>query len=349
MSKEEIRKLLGGYATNTLSESERNALFEAALDDQELFDALQQEQALKNVLADPVARAEIRQALGQPRASRPPWWIWSGAIGAVAATVILAFVFWPHTNPVLQKQVQIAAVERQASPASPTAPLDALKELPQPSPPARDQRRPGAPRNKALNQKASAPAEAAQAAPQANAQAAAQAAPVPAPPPRIPAPVLAQTPSPLQQQGAGTATLFQRGQAADQLAASGTAGNRLAPSSIVYSLVKQDAAGKDSAPIAGSDLKRGDLVRVRVRAEVPGRILLSRFNPTGEWQRIESVSAQPDSNYFLPNDPIAVTGDVQKFRLTFEPGVPEAKKAQSFGQLAQPLPVPVEITIVAVR
>jgi len=36
MTQEEIHKLLGGYATNTLTEAERNALFAAALDDQEL-------------------------------------------------------------------------------------------------------------------------------------------------------------------------------------------------------------------------------------------------------------------------------------------------------------------------
>src|ERR1017187_7593148 len=40
MSREEIQKLLGGYATDTLSEAERRALFEAAIEDQELFDAL---------------------------------------------------------------------------------------------------------------------------------------------------------------------------------------------------------------------------------------------------------------------------------------------------------------------
>ena len=33
---DEIRKLLGGYATNTLTETERRILFEAAVDDQRL-------------------------------------------------------------------------------------------------------------------------------------------------------------------------------------------------------------------------------------------------------------------------------------------------------------------------
>ena len=40
MTQDEIRKLLGGYATNALSAEERRILFEAALEDQELFNAL---------------------------------------------------------------------------------------------------------------------------------------------------------------------------------------------------------------------------------------------------------------------------------------------------------------------
>ena len=47
MTQEEIRKLLGGYATNALSADERRILFEAALEDQELFDVLAKEQALE--------------------------------------------------------------------------------------------------------------------------------------------------------------------------------------------------------------------------------------------------------------------------------------------------------------
>jgi len=47
----DLEKLLGGYATSTLTEQERKALFEAALDDQQLFNALADEEALKELLA----------------------------------------------------------------------------------------------------------------------------------------------------------------------------------------------------------------------------------------------------------------------------------------------------------
>jgi hypothetical protein len=63
MSREEIQKLLGGYATDTLSEAERQALFAAALEDQDLFDALAKEQALREMLFDPAARQQVIEAL----------------------------------------------------------------------------------------------------------------------------------------------------------------------------------------------------------------------------------------------------------------------------------------------
>src|ERR1019366_478681 len=40
MSPEDIKKLLGGYATGTLTAEERQGLFAAALEDQEMFDAV---------------------------------------------------------------------------------------------------------------------------------------------------------------------------------------------------------------------------------------------------------------------------------------------------------------------
>src|SRR5580700_2931708 len=79
MSREEIQRLLGGYATDTLSEEERSALFEAALEDQELFDALAKEQALRDVLQDPSARERLIEALDtvrEPIAGRV--WHWLG-------------------------------------------------------------------------------------------------------------------------------------------------------------------------------------------------------------------------------------------------------------------------------
>jgi hypothetical protein len=59
---DEVRKLLGGYATGTLTDTEKEALYDAALHDQDLFEVLANEQALKELLDDPSARAQVLQA-----------------------------------------------------------------------------------------------------------------------------------------------------------------------------------------------------------------------------------------------------------------------------------------------
>jgi hypothetical protein len=221
MSKEEIRKLLGGYATNTLTASERSALFEAALDDQELFDALQQEQALKDVLADPRARAEIRQALDRPRPKRAPWWSWGGAIATVAAAVVLVAVFWPRSSPVVEKPVEIASAKKLPSPASPAPTIDALKEPLRQSP-------------RAMARKPSAE-------PHSVTPASSSPVPTPAPPPLIPSPVVSQALPSAQQQAQGAIALSGGAQKSDQLT---TFAGNLNRTGIVspllgYTLVKQ--------------------------------------------------------------------------------------------------------------
>ena len=75
MTRDEARQLLGGYATGSLTEAEREALFEAALEDQELFEELAGEQALKEVLDEPGARQRLIAALEPPRRHRV--WLWA--------------------------------------------------------------------------------------------------------------------------------------------------------------------------------------------------------------------------------------------------------------------------------
>jgi hypothetical protein len=91
MIQDQMRQLLAGYAADTLSADERRLLFEAALDDQELFNALQNEDALKELLDDPVTQARLRIAL-QPRrrAFSGRRWMLGVAIPAAIALVIVA-------------------------------------------------------------------------------------------------------------------------------------------------------------------------------------------------------------------------------------------------------------------
>jgi len=95
MNRGEIEKLLGGYATGTLSDRERRALLEAALEDQELFNALGDEEALRELLADPVSLSKVRAALEPARQtgwfSRPLAWSLAGSCAAVVLTVGIAW------------------------------------------------------------------------------------------------------------------------------------------------------------------------------------------------------------------------------------------------------------------
>jgi hypothetical protein len=137
MRREDIRKLLGGYATGTLTAEERQALFEAALDDQELFDALAKEQPLRELLEDPAARAHLLAALddgplpwavGQalPIANRLPRlerWLWGHAVGIAAIACFLTvggYVAWQSRD--WRKPTLIAEMERQSVEVRESAP-----------------------------------------------------------------------------------------------------------------------------------------------------------------------------------------------------------------------------------
>ena len=130
MSPEDIRKLLGGYATGTLTTEEQQALFAAALEDQELFDALAREQSLRDLLRDPAARAELLSALDTPAIRSVGLWQWlrrpmvAGlATAGVAAVAIVAV--WQGTRMASVKPsaqpVIVAELKRSESlPAAPS-------------------------------------------------------------------------------------------------------------------------------------------------------------------------------------------------------------------------------------
>jgi hypothetical protein len=124
MNREDIEKLLGGYATDSLTPEERHALFAAALEDQDLFDQLAREESLRQVLRDPGARAELLAALDTPAA---PWYRrfarWLGqpagltAVAATAATLTVAvFLSYQATRP---KAVTVAEVRVPSAPLAP--------------------------------------------------------------------------------------------------------------------------------------------------------------------------------------------------------------------------------------
>jgi hypothetical protein len=114
--------LLGGYATNTLTDEEKRQLFEAALHDQFLFDALADEEALKAILADPEARQRILASLqatdysGVAKKSEK-WWgwfrqpsslAWAGRIAAVGLALIFGWQMEKEWGPVVSQEQEAA-------------------------------------------------------------------------------------------------------------------------------------------------------------------------------------------------------------------------------------------------
>ena len=132
MSREEVQKLLGGYATGTLTPEEQQVLFTAALDDQEIFDALANEQSLRDLMRDPAAKAQMLAALDGP--SRGGWtawlrrpWVAGLAMAGLAAVAVTVWRDQGGVQVVKQQVPEVAKVQPQPEP--PTA-VDAVSPAP---------------------------------------------------------------------------------------------------------------------------------------------------------------------------------------------------------------------------
>jgi hypothetical protein len=131
MSDHELEKLLGGFAADTLTPEEKKALYAAALQDQQLFNALADEQALKELLTDPAVRRRLLQAL-QPTGTsgaggslswlewfrRPAGLAFAGGLAAAVFAVVLGTKIYTDS---LKHTAQSVATE-EAKPAAPPTP-----------------------------------------------------------------------------------------------------------------------------------------------------------------------------------------------------------------------------------
>ena len=126
----ELEKLLGGFASDTLTAEERQQLYAAALRDQELFNALADEQGLKDLLADPVVRRKLLVALAPhrdaghwrswlDRFTSPAGLAWAGGVAVGVFAVVLGLRVYEAS---LRQAADTAAVEEQRSMAPSTAP-----------------------------------------------------------------------------------------------------------------------------------------------------------------------------------------------------------------------------------
>jgi hypothetical protein len=129
----DVEKLLGGFATNSLTDQERTKLFAAALTNQRLFDALADEQALKELLDDPRARRLLVQVLKEKQ-SKADWleklqgWVhqpssWaiagSAVVALLAVTVVVHLVGLPPEVPQLTTDANPPVASAPDSPSPP--------------------------------------------------------------------------------------------------------------------------------------------------------------------------------------------------------------------------------------
>lgn len=132
MNRQDIEKLLGGYATGTLTHEEEQALFSAALEDQQLFDALAHEQPLRDLLRDPAARATLLASLNE---TPVPWYRRFAVPMAVAAAVLLIaapLAVWQARR----RPVEPVTVAQKSEPVPPPPAL-AMDSTPAPPPASR--------------------------------------------------------------------------------------------------------------------------------------------------------------------------------------------------------------------
>jgi len=288
MKPEEAKKLLGGYATGSLTSEERDALFDAALRDQKLFDALADEEALRELLDDDTYRRELVAEL----AERPSllqrftlWWAHPGSLawaGSAAALVLAAILVYQIGKPP-PAQFEVAQVAR---PSPDIAPAESAS-----TPAPQTERESVEDRDQALGQQLAA------AGPQDQAladkveesvrnEAAAEPAPPPAPaaaPPPLP-------PAPAKPLAAGKAAPASR--MAEVSAEGDEAGMRFRGSQVAAEavLMRSDTAGEMasffevehaapedtwSAVAAGETLALNDRVRLTITAPATGALTVT--------------------------------------------------------------------------
>ncbi len=146
--------LLGGWIAGTLTPGERRELMAAAMANQALFDALADEEGLRELLADPAVRRELSALLAEQAPASDPvkasWWDWfrfrNPAPLAAAGAAALAVVGFLALRPGLEQRASEPAAKTSApaiaAPASAPGPVmdkavDVKQEVRTAAPPLR--------------------------------------------------------------------------------------------------------------------------------------------------------------------------------------------------------------------
>jgi hypothetical protein len=129
---EDVRKLLGGYATGNLTKAEQKALYEAALHDDELFTALADEQALRDLLADPAAKRKLLAVVTKkesPRPQRSNAMIPTAIAAMLVVSVGLGVLYLRRVGPTQVAEVRAPAPVVSEGPGQPEPPITVRREF----------------------------------------------------------------------------------------------------------------------------------------------------------------------------------------------------------------------------
>lgn len=141
----EIEALLSGYAAGTLTAEEQSRLFERALTDQALFDALTEAETMRAALASPATKERLLSKLESPQPPSRRAFRW---LGLVAALIIIPTAILYRPDEITQLPTPPPAAPQQAKVAEPPPPPAA----PTPTAPT-----PTAPPPKAIARRSAAP------------------------------------------------------------------------------------------------------------------------------------------------------------------------------------------------
>jgi len=309
----------------TLTDAERQALFQAALDSQELFNALGDEQALKKLLDDPAARRRLLEALGEAREplferaaawfTRPSAWALAGGAAAAVLLAVIAvrsLVEMPRKQAIALKTAQPAVSVPQATEAreAPKVAKDERRMPPAPATPVRkDVER--------IRQK------------ETEVRAAAEfAAPPPAPPPPA-------------EERAGVAgrqeqVIPMAAPAQPEELKSAVVADVATPAAerrgIRYSVLRQEPDGRYAAVDPRAVLQGGDRVRVAFEPDQDGNLYVLLGDPADQWRLVFRGRVEQRTQYSVPAEPIVLEGPAGERRLlaVFSPTpAPELEGAPS--------------------
>ncbi|MGA2132172.1 MAG: hypothetical protein ABSH50_07770 [Bryobacteraceae bacterium] len=278
MSREDIQKLIGGYATGALSPAEQRALLEAALEDQDLFDALAKEQGLRDALQDPAARQQLLAALEPPRR-----WTWLrrpatlALAGALAMLLIVAGVVFLRPKPAVRPETIVADVTAPRVPV----PLPEAAQAPVKRP---------ALAKRAVRSNLTAATETTQA----------EVQPVPPPAAIPPAPSVEQSAAPAPTPTPAPALAARRLPAMGAFGRAKVAAASSTSPVLEYQVLLANPDGGYALAPVGTVLHAGDSVRLQVEPPAAGNLLLFQRGAAGGMNLVASEAVAKAQQYILP-------------------------------------------------